>query len=274
MADYVGPTLRGGSARSRRLAAALGIAVVLAGTLLAAIGADASRSTDGGQPAPAAVQQAQAQWDGKGSQRLPVKVAPDVGLLNGQVVRVKGAGFPAGASVAAVMCTMAAGSQGIEACDIGTSSYLAGTMTIADPDGQFTIDYPVRRFIQVGGKTVDCLTANVDPVAYGLAVAVSGPWTSITTKGAFSCLVAAGMINDYDVSGGALVALAGETFLPFDVEKTPPPSTSSLPRSTRGPAARGGSSDPTTSIAAPDTDPPDPPDSADPSPGTTPTPPS
>ena len=267
--DYVRPPQSGGSGRRRRFVAAVGIAAILTVTLLLASGTGLNRSGDSSKPPALTDQQPQAPWDGKDSRRLPVKVTPDVGLQDGQMVEVSGSGFPARASIAAVICTIAAGSRGVDACDLGTSSYMAGTTTITDSDGQFTIAYPMRRFIQVDGETVDCLAGNVDPARYRAAVAEHGPGTKITTEGAFSCVIAAGMINNYDVSGGALVAMAGETFMPFDVDApetsttstastaTPVPATEppTTTRSSRPPA-------PTTSVAPPETSTTIPPDTS------------
>jgi hypothetical protein len=168
----------------------------------------------------------EAPWDGKQSHRLPITVTPDDGLIDGQSVTITGSGFPRGKSVAAVVCTIDAGSKGADACDISTSSFMAGTTTIVDSDGRFSLTYKVHRRIDVGGKTIDCATGNVDPHAYHQSVVEFGPFVRISTPGAFACLIGVGAIDNYDQSGGVLVAFAGETYLPFDVDRTAETTTS------------------------------------------------
>jgi hypothetical protein len=167
----------------------------------------------------------EAPWDGKQSHRLPITVTPDTGLANNQLVTITGSGFPRGKQVAAVVCTIDAGSKGVDACDISTASSMAGTTTLVAADGTFTINYKIHSRIDVGGKQIDCATGNVDPQAYHQSVVEFGPLVRITTPGRFSCLVAVGAIDNYDQSGGALVAFAGETFHPFDVDGTPETTT-------------------------------------------------
>jgi len=175
-------------------------------------------------PAPVAITP-EAPWDGRQSRRLPVAVQPATGISDSQTVTITGTGFPAGKSVAAVVCTIAAGSQGVDACDISTSSFMAGSTTIVDRSGHFTIRYEVHRHIVVGAAPIDCGTGNVDPDAYHRAVVQYGPLVRITTPGAFSCVIAVGAIDNYDQSGGALVAFTGEVFRPFEVDGTPETST-------------------------------------------------
>lgn len=118
--------------------------------------------------------------DGKQSIALPVRVEPATGLIDGQEVTVTGTGFPAGASVGAVMCTREAGrghgSRGVEACNI--IHYAQAT---ADATGVAVATFAVRRLVVLDGQEVDCASE------------------------AGRCLVAMGMISDYDTSGAAAV---------------------------------------------------------------------
>src|SRR5262249_56901215 len=59
--------------------------------------------------------------DGLGTKMLPVTVSPAKELTDGQSVTVTGAGFTPRVSVGAVMCTGAARTQGVAACDLTTS---------------------------------------------------------------------------------------------------------------------------------------------------------
>jgi cell division septation protein DedD len=236
------PSLRGRARPLARIAFVVLLAGAVVVVLLAGVAITVARPGRGktGPPGvtPAPDITPEAPWDGKQSRRLPVTVTPASGIVDGQTVTITGSGFPVGKSVAAVVCTIAAGSQGVAACDVSTSSFMAGTTTIVDRDGRFTIRYPMHRRILVGGQTVDCATGNVDPDAYHQAVLQFGPMVRITTPGAFSCLVAVGAIDDYDQSGGALVAFAGETFVPFEVDGVPEPTTTTAaPTTTSAPTS-------------------------------------
>ena len=249
--DYLQPPPTGGAGSRRPWALAVAIVAVLAVAVLGARKLDGRPGPDKVQPSPAALQP-QAAWDGKQSRRLPVTVTPNTGLHDGQTVIVHGSGFPRGTQVAVVVCTIAAGSVGVSACDISTSSFMAGNGAVASSDGEVTVSYKMQRFITVGGTTVDCQTGNVDPRLYGLAVAQYGPWAKITTPGAFSCLLAASDINNYDISGGALVGMAGSTFVPFTVDKTPQTTTTSSAPTTIAPSATIVTPASSTTVTAPD----------------------
>lgn len=118
--------------------------------------------------------------DGKESVGLPVKAEPATGLRDGQAVEVTGTGFPPGVSVGIVMCAKEAGrdhgAQGVAACNIG--HYASVT---SDADGVATGTFSVRRLLVLAGNEIDC---------------ASEPGR---------CMVAMGMISDYDTSGGVLV---------------------------------------------------------------------
>lgn len=136
--------------------------------------------------------------DGKESVGLPVMAEPSTGLRDGQEVTVTGTGFPPGVSVGIVMCAKEAGrghgAQGVAACNIG--HYAPAT---SDGGGTATGTFSVRRLLVLDGTEVDC---------------ASEPGR---------CMVAMGMISDYDTSGGVLVDFDPSTPLPE------PPSVSVAP---------------------------------------------
>jgi hypothetical protein len=146
----------------------------------------------------------QAPWDGRDSLLLPVDVTPAAELVDGQVVSVRGAGFPSNVSFGVVMCTTQAIELGVNACDLGSSQ-----LDQTRPDGTFEISFTVRRHLTIGGSTVDCQTGNVDPADWVVARAAGEPPLSVTDPTRFSCIVAAGVLNNYDQSGGFPVAFEG-----------------------------------------------------------------
>ena len=175
--------------RSQPLIAGLAVLLLLVAAGIAVVRPSSGRSGPAAvKPDPVAITP-EAPWDGKQSRRLPITVTPDSGIADGQTVTITGSHFPVGKSVAAVVCTIAAGSKGVDACDIQTSSFMAGTNTTVDAAGNFTISYVMHRHIVVAGKNVDCGAGNVDPAVYHEAVVTFGPMVRITTPNAFSCLV-------------------------------------------------------------------------------------
>ncbi len=118
--------------------------------------------------------------DGKDSVGLPVRAEPSTGLVDGQTVRVTGTGFPPGQSVGVVMCAKEAGrdhgGRGAEACNLGRFAQVT-----SDADGVASVDFEVRPLVTLDGAEVDCASESQ------------------------RCLVAMGLISDYDQSGGVLV---------------------------------------------------------------------
>lgn len=142
-----------------------------------------------------------AAWDGKESTMLPVTAEPYRGLANGDVITVRGEGFPPGVDVGIVMCTsQAAFGGGVAWCDI-----MNFDMATTDGQGTFTGTHRVRRFLEAGGTRWDCTTGTVDPDAW-LAKRAAG--TLGPDPSSWSCIIAAGMLSDYDVSGGMPLAFA------------------------------------------------------------------
>ena len=142
-----------------------------------------------------------AAWDGKDSMMLPVTAEPHTGLVNGQTGRVTGEGFPPGEQVGIVMCTsQAAFGGGAGYCDI-----MDFTSTTVDDQGRFAADHAIRRFLDAGGVRWDCTGGNVDPVGYLEARAAGTLGPDPTT---WSCIIAAGVLTNYDISGGMPLAFA------------------------------------------------------------------
>lgn len=275
------------------------VVILLVGAGAVVLGQRANRRVDGPALTPASP------IDGKATKRHPVRVTPDTGLVDGQQVTVTGSEFPPNADIGVVMCTNAAATIGVDACDISTSSFLAGQQIRTTSDGTFSLQYTVRTHFRIkdpnapaptpagpsgptvctddgvtttcsagplppatsiesftpgkdgavdmvqcevladgtkqctsspfipapdplaGTMEVDCLTGNVDPGQWALRVEAEGEQQAVATDpGAFTCLVAAGLITDYDESGGWPVAFEGEVFM------TPPSSATTVPATT------------------------------------------
>jgi hypothetical protein len=146
----------------------------------------------------------QAPWNGADSLLLPVNVEPATGLVDGQTVTVTGAFFPPNSSFGVVMCTTQAVEYGVSACDIG--NFTSGTTAA---DGTFTATFPVRRYFSVAGQMVDCLAGNIEPADWMAARNAGEPPLSVTDPTRFSCIVAVGLISDYDQSGGFPISFEG-----------------------------------------------------------------
>jgi hypothetical protein len=178
--------------------------------------------------------------DGKESLLHPVQVVPDTDLVDGQQVDVKGSGFRPNVQVAAVTCTVAAVRDGVTACDILSNVVYART----DAGGNVTIPYRFKRFVTIGGRHVDCQQGNVDPAEFAdratrgvVPLVPAGSWNG--------CLIAIGMPDDYDESGGSPVLMRGATPLPMPSGTTPPSTTAPMPAPT-APAPTAPSSPPPT----------------------------
>jgi hypothetical protein len=249
-------------------------AVVLAVAVVAVLLTTGART--GGGPArvdgPIVEQSVAAPWDGKASMRLPVTVTPNRDLVDGQEVTVTASGFPPHADLGVLMCTNAAVFGGISACDISTAaSSVSGQPVVADAQGNVTTTYRVRTRFSVAGpqpptppvtqvirdgntervvgavpatpmQAIDCTTGDIDPEVWPSIV----PTDPSADPGGFTCIIAIGMITDYDKSGGAAVGFAGSTFTAFESTTT----TVSGPSATTGPADPGASA-PTTAPAVP-----------------------
>jgi hypothetical protein len=146
----------------------------------------------------------QAPWDGADSLLLPVNVEPSTGLVDGQTVTVTGAFFPPGRSFGVVMCTTQAVEYGVSACDIGR--FAQGTTST---DGTFTASFTVERYFWVAGQQVDCMAGNIDPADWMAARNAGEPPLSVTDPTRFSCIVAVGLLDDYDQSGGFPISFDG-----------------------------------------------------------------
>ena len=137
-----------------------------------------AESPDG--PAVAEIEPA-GRYDGLDSIRLPLELEPDTDLVDGDVVRARGAGFTPRASVAIIQCAGADGAGSVENCDL--SNYILGS---ADDQGYVDMTITVRRYISTGDGEIDC--AVDDDV---------------------NCAVAIGNISNYDESGVATVWFDG-----------------------------------------------------------------
>jgi hypothetical protein len=146
--------------------------------------------------------------DGKASKLLDVRVTPDVDLVDGQQVTVTGSGFPGPGPYAILMCTNQARQQGVNACDLSTSTGYSSGLGVMGSEGTFTETYVVRRFITIAGQTVDCATGNVDPAEYARLVEEEGRAGPVRADG-FTCAIVAAMVDDYDQSGGWPIAFEG-----------------------------------------------------------------
>lgn len=220
--DYVAPpgTNEDSSRRREWIATLVAVPVVL--LLLVVV---VSRLNDEHPPAQTGLAVPEAPTDGMASRLLDVRVSPDSDLVDGQEVTVTGSGFPAGQPFVVIMCTNAARVQGVNACDINTSTGMTGMGNTAT-DGTFTFPYTVHRFIDVGGQSVDCMSGNVNPDDYARVVEAEGTAGKVRPDG-FTCIIAAALLNDYDQSGGWPISFAGAEFVTPVPTVIIPPSTGS-----------------------------------------------
>lgn len=205
--------------RQRRAYALTLVAVplVLAMVLIAvSTWPSSSSSTPHPSPPPAQIAPG-APTDGKDSLRLPVTITPNRDLVDGQVVMISGSGFPAAVEIAFATCTNASEQHGIDTCDLSTSTYMQGRKIVTNDDGTFSESYTVRRYLTVAGQPVDCGQGNIDPDAP----------TVTTIPGDFTCVIGAGVLSNYDISGGGPVSFEGAEFTaginpPMSQFTTPP----------------------------------------------------
>lgn len=132
--------------------------------------------------------------DGLESRRHPITVTPAEGLADGQTVTVSGSNFPPNRSLGVVMCSPLGPSPigGVDNCQI--SPY---TPVASDAQGNFTAEFPVRRYISLSNGVHDCAAPPPEGAAH-------------------TCAVAVGAIDDYDESG-----IIGVHFDP-DIPAIPP----------------------------------------------------
>jgi hypothetical protein len=195
-----------------------------------------------------------APYDGKASMRLPITVTPNRDLVDGQTVTVSGSGFPPGADIGVLMCTNEAVFDGIAACDIGTAiSSVTGPGITADTNGSFSVLYRVQFHFTVADpdatgpapgtsivaagtdyiatssnpstRQIDCGAGDIDPDVWPTVI----PPTAESDPGGFTCIIAAGMVRDYDRSGGAAIGAAGAQFRSFDESERHAPPTLAPP---------------------------------------------
>lgn len=153
------------------------------------------------------------------SARHPVTITPHKGLHDNDTVTVTASGFRPGADIAIVECTGTALSEGASACDIDTSTVIAGQQVTADAAGNVSATYTVRRNIRTGDGAFDCRNGNVDPDAYAAGVAVDPTRDAALRGGGYSsCIIAVADLSDYSESGGMPIAFAGATFKPLPWE--------------------------------------------------------
>ncbi len=153
--------------------------------------------------------------DGKGSKGFPVDVTPFTALTDHQAVTVTGHGFPASTQLGVLMCTSeAAEGGGIDFCDISTVVYVD-----SDATGSFSTPFNVARLFRTTAGARDCAEGNVDPAQFQ-AMRDADQHPSLRQPGAWTCIVAAGAVSDYDQSGGFPV-----TFAPGPPPTLPPVPT-------------------------------------------------
>jgi len=116
-------------------------------------------------------------YDGLDSLGLPVAASPDSGLVDGQVVVIRGSGFDPNVQIGWAQCRFRTPGRGQDDCDLGNIA-LAST----DGNGEFEAEFTVRRYVAAASGTFDCVTATLDD----------------------ACGVGAGTLTDYDKSGTAL----------------------------------------------------------------------
>jgi hypothetical protein len=177
------PTTSPGRGRSRILAEAAAVVVLVGAVAMINRGEDDRVRVDIDQALPdiqTGVLRPLGPRDGKNSIRLPLTAEPSTGLRDGQSITVSATGFVPGESVGLVQCAKEAGGDtpetrgGIDGCLI--SPYVSLT---ADDSGAVSGQYEVHRVLTTP------LTGTVDCAAE-----------------ANRCIVAMGALSDYDRSGG------------------------------------------------------------------------
>jgi hypothetical protein len=183
--------------------------------------------------------------DGLGTKMLPVRVMPDKGLVDGQLVVVSGWGFPPNVFVGGVMCTGAAKTQGVAACDLTNIGYNATTDAVVT----FQLTFPVRRYPLIANQRVDGMTGNVDPDDYAALIAKEGPHPTTANPSSRTCIIAVGEVANYDNSGGWPIAFDGETFLHGDATTTTTGPATTGPSTVGTATTIAGEPTPTASVA-------------------------
>ncbi len=190
--------------------------LLLAGLLLALIGglgaavvigadrspdadadADADDAGDGGAgTVPVAIELA-GSYDGLDSLGLPVAATPDIGLVDGQTITLRGSGFDPEVTVGWSQCRFRTPTVGQDDCDLGNIGI--GT---TDLDGNFEVEFTVNRYLAAATGTFDCVQATLDD----------------------GCSIGIGTLSDYDESGRALIffdpASDGEIPPRIEVDRT------------------------------------------------------
>ena len=164
------------------------------------------------------------------SERLPVSVSPHTELSDGDTVTVTASGFEPGANLVIVECTDDAVTDGIDACDVSTSSFLNGQNLAADAQGRVTATYHIRRRISTTNHgDVDCAEGNVDPDAFDEALAEDPSRAVDQLPGYFTCMVVVADIADYNQSGADLIAFVGASCKPLPWTRAPTTPTPTQP---------------------------------------------
>ena len=162
------------------------------------------------------------------SAQNPVTVTPHKGLGDGATVTVTASGFQPGASVAVVECTGSVFTDGARACDVDTSTVMAGESVVADAHGRVSTTYTIERFIETVDGSFDCAEGNIDPDAYARGIAVDPSRSAVLgADGYFTCVIAVADLGDYADSGATPIAFDGARFerLPWERDRTGRPGT-------------------------------------------------
>lgn len=134
-----------------------------------------------------------------------ITLAPDIGLLSGQVIRLSGSGFTPGASLIAVECN--ARGKGVAACDTAA----AEPLTVA-ADGTITTTFSTR-VGSVGDGT--CGTGPTDALCY---VAIGTPSDALVVEASIAFVGGPGVSvsPSTGLSTTQSVTLTGSGFTPGD----------------------------------------------------------
>jgi neocarzinostatin family protein len=160
----------------------LGLLLVLIGGLGIAvvISADNPPDPDADPDAdvePVAIELAGA-YDGLDSLGLPVAATPDIGLVDGQMITLRGSGFDPEVTIGWSQCRFRTPTAGQDDCDLGNIGI--GT---TDSEGNFDVEFSVKRYVAAASGTFDCVQATLDD----------------------GCSIGVGTLSDYDKSGRALI---------------------------------------------------------------------
>ncbi|HQU27111.1 MAG TPA: neocarzinostatin apoprotein domain-containing protein, partial [Acidimicrobiales bacterium] len=134
-----------------------------------------------------------------------ITLAPDIGLLNGQVIRLSGSGFAPGASLVAVECNARA--KGVAACDTSATE----PVTVAS-DGTFTTSFSAR-VGTIGNGT--CGTNATDSLCY-VAIGTTSDALVAVASIAFVGGPGVAVTPSTGLSKSQPVTLTGSGFTPGD----------------------------------------------------------